>query len=141
MGILVGEMWLGVCAAIVVELSPNHLTASCVGLYFFIIQIIGGNMNLFVTPITHNLNLRLALLITFPGFYIVGGIGFAITLALHMSLRKTDHDDVDRKTAAADVDVKKPLTLEIVVKPEADAPSSATEVFLPKSDDTTANEI
>ena len=40
-------------------------------------------MNLLVTPITQHLNLRLALLITFPGFYVVGGLLFLATLGLY----------------------------------------------------------
>lgn len=46
-----GEMWIGVCVTVVVDLVPSHLTASAVAIYFFIIQIIGGNMNLLETPI------------------------------------------------------------------------------------------
>jgi len=99
-GILIGEMWLGVCAAIVIELSPSHLTASCVGLYFFIIQIIGGNLILLVTPLADALSLRLAIGITFPGFYIVAGLGFTVTLILFTSLRKPEVTDDDYKVAS-----------------------------------------
>ena len=75
-------MWLGVCAAIVTELVPNDLTASAVAVYFFIIQIIGGNMTLLVTPLTEALNYRAALLILFPGMYIAAALFFLLTFAM-----------------------------------------------------------
>ena len=79
---LIGEMWIGVLIAIVVDMVPADLTTSSVAVYFFIIQIIGGNMNLLVTPISDRLGLRFALLITFPGFYIAGALIFVIPLIL-----------------------------------------------------------
>ena len=75
-------MWIGVCVAVVLDIVPTDLTASAVAVYFFIIQIIGGNMPLFVTPIKHALDLRAAMLICFPGFYIVGAVIFFLTLVL-----------------------------------------------------------
>ena len=77
---LIGEMWIGVCIAVVVDLVPADLTTSSIAVYVFIIQIIGGNMNLLVTPITDALNLRIAMLITFPGFYVLGALIFFIAL-------------------------------------------------------------
>ena len=41
-------------------------------------------MNLLVTPITNSLDLRIALLITFPGMYIISGFLFLLTLFLHL---------------------------------------------------------
>ena len=79
---LIGEMWIGVLIAIVVDLVPVDLTTSSIAVYVFIIQIIGGNMNLLVTPISNKLGLRFALLITFPGFYILAAVIFIIPLIL-----------------------------------------------------------
>ena len=79
---LIGEMWIGVCAAVVIELVSPELTTSAVAVYFFIIQIIGGNMNLFVTPIRQRLDLRTALVITFPGLYVIGAVLFVITFCM-----------------------------------------------------------
>ena len=41
-------------------------------------------MNLLVTPITNSLNLRIALLMTFPGMYIISGFLFLLTLFIHL---------------------------------------------------------
>lgn len=46
-----GEMWVGVCLSVMVELVPEKLRTTGVGLYFFIISNIGGNMQVIVPPI------------------------------------------------------------------------------------------
>ena len=79
---VIGEMWIGVCVAVVIDLVPSDLTASAVAVYFFIIQIIGGNMNILEPPIRKQLNMRYALLILYPGCYVVGAILFLVTFCL-----------------------------------------------------------
>ena len=97
---VIGEMWIGVCVAVVIDLVPADLTTSSVAVYFFIIQIIGGNMNLLVPPIEEAIGLQYALLITFPGMYILAAILFAITLAIYL------RQDKKKKYKQADVDIK-----------------------------------
>ncbi len=46
-----GEMWVGVCLSVVVELVPENLRNTGVGFYFFIISNIGGNMQNLLTPV------------------------------------------------------------------------------------------
>lgn len=41
-------MWVGVCLSVMVELVPEKLRTTGVGLYFFIISNIGGNMQTIV---------------------------------------------------------------------------------------------
>ena len=48
---LAGEMWVGICLAIVVELVPTPLRTVAVAVYLFIISNIGGNLPLLVPPI------------------------------------------------------------------------------------------
>ena len=79
---LIGEMWIGVCIAVVVDLVPADLTTSSIAVYVFIIQIIGGNMNLLVTPISNSHGLTFALLITLPGFYLASAIIFVLPLIM-----------------------------------------------------------
>ncbi|KAK2150664.1 hypothetical protein LSH36_396g03020 [Paralvinella palmiformis] len=86
---VIGEMWIGVCVAVVIDLVPSDLTASAVAVYFFIIQIIGGNMNLLVPPIEHQLGLRYALLITFPAMYLLAALLFTITLAVYVRSKRS----------------------------------------------------
>ena len=49
--ITIGEMWIGITLAIVVELVPSTIRTSAVAVYLFIISNIGGNMPLLVPVI------------------------------------------------------------------------------------------
>ena len=44
-------MWVGVCLSVMVELIPERLRNTGVGLYFFIISNIGGNMPILLPPL------------------------------------------------------------------------------------------
>lgn len=87
---IIGEMWIGVTTAIVVDLAPSKIRTAAVGLYLFIITVIGGNFNLLVDPIrkgfAHNLSdltsYRLALLFTFPGVYAISSLLFVLAFFL-----------------------------------------------------------
>lgn len=48
-----GEMWIGICLTVVVELIPTHVRTSAVAVYLFIISNVGGNMPLLVPPLQH----------------------------------------------------------------------------------------
>ena len=48
---VVGEMWVGICLTVVVELVPTPLRTSAVAVYLFIISNIGGNLPLLVPPL------------------------------------------------------------------------------------------
>jgi len=78
--LLIGEMWIGVCVTLVVDFVPSDLTASAVAIYFFVIMILGGNANLLVPPLADRLSRRVALLFTFPGFYLLAAALFALTM-------------------------------------------------------------
>ena len=92
---IIGEMWIGVCVAVVIDLVPQELTASSVAVYFFIIQIICGNMNLLVTPLTKSLDLREAILLTFPGLYILSALLFVIPLVALWRTHKEKESYID----------------------------------------------
>ncbi|RXM94623.1 Protein spinster-like 1 [Acipenser ruthenus] len=79
---IIGEMWVGVTLAIVVELVPPVIRTSAVAFYLFIITNIGGNMPLLVPPLTSLYGLRTALLILFPGMYVAGSLLFLLTLCV-----------------------------------------------------------
>ena len=83
-GCLIGEAWIGVCVAVLLENVPVDLTASATGLYFFVLQMTGGaTMPLLVTPLSRPpLDLRAALMICFPGFYVLSAVLFGVTLVL-----------------------------------------------------------
>ena len=82
---VIGEMWVSVTMTVVLELVPVYLRTSCVAVYFFIITNIGGNVNPLVTVIkngfggTHE-DFKFALLIMYPGLYVLGGLLFLLTI-------------------------------------------------------------
>jgi len=87
---ILGEMWVGVCLSVMVELIPERLRNTGVGLYFFIISNIGGNMPILLPPLeelfqkTSDMSelsaLRGALFILYPGAYVISSILFLLTL-------------------------------------------------------------
>jgi MFS family permease len=87
---IIGEMWIGVTSAIIVDLAPAKIRTASLGLYLFIITVIGGNFNLLVSPITNGfehhlgkiLSLRLTLLLTFPTLYVIGSALFLLSFFL-----------------------------------------------------------
>ena len=87
---IIGEMWIGVTTAIVVDLAPSKVRTATVAIYLFIITIIGGNFNLLVEPIRSGFNkhmnyihsYRYALLLTFPGVYAISSLLFVLAFFL-----------------------------------------------------------
>jgi len=49
--VFVGEMWIGITLAVIVELVPIDIRTSAIALYLFIITNIGGNIQLVVPSI------------------------------------------------------------------------------------------
>ena len=75
-----GEMWIGVTIAMVVDIVPVLIQGSVIAVYLFIITIIGGNFNILVTVFVQaGLDQEWALLITFPGLYILSSFLFIVT--------------------------------------------------------------
>lgn len=83
-------MWIGVCLSVVVELVPEKLRITGIGVYFFIITNIGGNMQILMPPVRSALvswfgltdiqAFRGALYIFYPGEYVLGSALFLLTL-------------------------------------------------------------
>lgn len=91
---IIGEMWVGVALAVLVELVDSEFKTSAIAVYLFIITNIGGNIPLLVPPIQKAFEqagyvstqaLRDALYILYPGLYIGGGLLFLLTVC---SLRR-----------------------------------------------------
>jgi len=54
-----GEMWIGVAFACVLDIVPVAIRTTSVALFAFILNMIGGNMNLLVSPLeSTGLNIR-----------------------------------------------------------------------------------
>ena len=98
---LIGEMWIGVCYATVLDQVPHRLVSSAVVLWLFINNNIGGAVPLLVPVIEQywELSLRYSLLVLFPGCYLMAAMFFTATL-LTMCCRavlKRRRNDFERK--------------------------------------------
>lgn len=75
-----GEMWIGVTLAVVVDVVPVLIQGSVIAVYLFIITVVGGNFNILVTVFVEaGLHREWALLITFPGLYMLSSFLFIVT--------------------------------------------------------------
>lgn len=83
---IVGEVWIGVCLAVVIELVPRRVLAAAVAFFLFIINNIGGSMPLLIPSLEAKFTLRYALLILFPGSYLLAAALFAVVLVIVRSM-------------------------------------------------------
>ncbi len=72
-------MWFGVCIAVAIELVPVRVSSASVSLYLFIVNIVGGNLNLLLPTLQRRIGLQNAMIILFPGAYFIAGIFFVLT--------------------------------------------------------------
>jgi len=90
---VLGETFIGVCITIVVELFPARMRALAVGVYIFLIQNIGGNMEMFIPPLRYHLEstypsmstlkgLQISLFVMFPGMYITAALLYVIVICM-----------------------------------------------------------
>jgi len=88
---IIGEMWVGVTLAVLVELVPSNVKTTAIATYFFIISNIGGNMPLLVPPLKAAFvdagygdvsALRNTLYLLFPGEYVLGAVLFLVSLVV-----------------------------------------------------------
>jgi MFS family permease len=100
---IVGEMWVGITLAVVVEVVPIPLRTTAVAVYMFVISNVGGNMPLLVPPLKNSFqrlgwdpvsSLRAALYVLYPGLYILGTVLFVAALVtLRWDLRRRQNSD------------------------------------------------
>lgn len=76
---LLGEMWLGVCIAVAIDMVPPDVGANAVALFFFVVNLIGGNLNLALPPLEAAVGLQKAMIILFPGMYIAAALLFVVS--------------------------------------------------------------
>lgn len=90
---VLGETFIGVCITIVVELFPASMRALAVGVYIFLIQNIGGNMEMFIPPLRYHLEstyssmntlkgLQMSLFVMFPGMYLTAAALYVIVIIM-----------------------------------------------------------
>ena len=95
--LLFGEMWIGVSLAVLIDLVPTEIRGTAIGVYLFVINAIGGNMNVLIEPLRRSMSLRMALTFAFPGFSFLSVIMFALTV-LFFQVNKAKKDK-DRKAS------------------------------------------
>ena len=71
-------MWFGVCIAVTMELVPQEVSSTAVSLYLFIVNIVGGNLNLLLPWLQKSIGLQNSMIVLFPGAYCVGGVFFIL---------------------------------------------------------------
>lgn len=79
---IIGEVWIGVCLAVVIELVPGKLVAVAVAFFLFVINNIGGAMPLLIPSLAAKINLRYTILVLFPGSYFMAAALFALVLLI-----------------------------------------------------------
>ncbi|XP_043214141.1 MFS-type efflux pump MSMEG_3705-like isoform X1 [Amphibalanus amphitrite] len=91
---IIGEMWIPITLAVLVELVPAEIRTAAVAFYFFVISNVGGNMPLLVDPVKQAFKnagnseidaLRDTLYLFYPGEYILGALLYLLAL---ISLRR-----------------------------------------------------
>ena len=118
--LIVGEMWIGVCLAIVIELLPLSVAALGIAFFLFVINNIGGCVTLLVPPLQAAIGIKYSLLILVPGSYAFAAILFLITFFINLKTLPCW-----RMTTSADVAVGEGRPDE--TKPLLNLPSNGAE--------------
>lgn len=126
---LVGEMWIGVCLACVISLVPVDTASAAIALFLFIINNIGGTLNLLVPPLETAIGLQYALLILFPGLYVLAAVLFIVTFVLlKLSPCQRKHRRVRRRSTSVRVREVSPLIQNADTESSSDEDSDVLDV-------------
>ena len=68
---LFAEMWFGVLFAILIELVPASACSFVIAVFLFVMNNVGGNLPVVVTPISKAMGYRETLLLFYPGFFLL----------------------------------------------------------------------
>ncbi|KAK2713773.1 probable 4-methylmuconolactone transporter isoform X2 [Artemia franciscana] len=70
------ETWFGILFAVLVEVLPSYMSSTTIGVFLFIMNNVGGNLPVIVEPLKQLMGFRGALLLLYPGFYIISALLF-----------------------------------------------------------------
>ena len=77
---LFSETWFAVLFTVIVEIVEPEVRASCIALFLFCMNQVGGNLPVIITPIKSFLdNYRLSLALIWPGFLCVSALLFLVS--------------------------------------------------------------
>lgn len=99
---LFAEMWFGVLFTILVEFFPSAYRSTAVGIFIFVINNIGGNAPLLVTPLREALGLRNALFVVYPGFYAASSFFFLLTQLAYLRYASRGEGNFTKGTQISD---------------------------------------
>ena len=89
-GYAIGDMWIGVSFAVIIEMVHPTLRTTSVAGYLLVMNVVGGNINVLVAPLSRAIGLRKTLLLLYPGMYLASAILFFVTLCLsHCQSKRT----------------------------------------------------
>lgn len=79
---VIGEAWLGICLTVAIELVPIEISPASISLFLFISNNISSGMPLLLPQLKRIYGLRRAMLILFPGLYVISATLFSVSLCL-----------------------------------------------------------
>ncbi|XP_057372732.1 putative metabolite transport protein HI_1104 [Daphnia carinata] len=96
---LFAEMWFGVLFAILIELVPASACSFVIAVFLFVMNNVGGNVPVIITPISKTMGYRETLLLFYPGFFLISAVLFGIMgIALQKSnIGRKNSQSVDQK--------------------------------------------
>ncbi|XP_071948069.1 D-galactonate transporter-like isoform X2 [Antedon mediterranea] len=94
------ELWLGVGLSVIIDISPKHTITSCLAVYYFSYTMIGGNLNVLVTPMTDAYGWRVTMMILIVGCLVTAGVLFSIVacLLIRKSSRTVSENNILNKS-------------------------------------------
>ena len=86
---LFAETWFAVLFTVIVEIVDREVRATCIALFLFCMNLVGGNLPIIITPITYYLDFQLALALVWPGCLALSSLLFLLSsVPLHSLERR-----------------------------------------------------
>ena len=102
---LFAETWFAVLFTVIVEIVDPEVRATCIALFLFCMNLVGGNLPIIITPITYYLdNFRLALALVWPGCLALSSLLFLLSSVPLHSLEKRRRLQLDAHDGVLDED-------------------------------------
>ena len=79
---IIGEAWLGICLTVAIELVSPEVSPASISLFIFISNNISSVMPLLLPLLRDYYGLQRAMLILFPGLYVISAALFSVSLCL-----------------------------------------------------------
>ena len=104
---LFAETWFAVLFTVIVEIVEPEVRATCIALFLFFMNLVGGNLPIIVTPIKYYCdNFRLALALVWPGCLALSSLLFLLSsIPLHSLEKRRRLDTHDGVTSDEDRDI------------------------------------